>query len=336
MKLTQYDFSRRDLLLLTAGAALYTLLPKAVGAETKLSGDKIFPKYEILQLHVVPDSVRPADIAQVVAALKSGTPVGTAAYVPAFVDIANYVHHLLSGMSYPEHMRKSYGSKKPLEVAVIKGLSKMGMNGAFHNENDLGSSNRVYIDAGNKPAKALRTLVHDLGHSCFGSDEFIPYANEHLELSHMVAKFPRLVREKDEECPLSAMLDYYSLGVKPEEQGFMERLFAKFSSNGECTFVPRQAQLLTYLAFLSADLKGKGLEYAKSKIFDLTEERKEILLKEAIAALASKKQRYREEILGEFASATESYILRHTTSEDRRELVKRKAAGISAKAVALL
>ncbi|MBI2650276.1 hypothetical protein HYX04_03100 [Candidatus Woesearchaeota archaeon] len=336
MGLSQHKLSRRDLLWLVAGASSHALLASRASAETKRSGDIIFPNNEILQVHAVPYSVRPVDIGQLVDALKSGAPAGTAAYVPAFVDIANYVHHLLCGMSYPEHMRKSYGSKKPLEVAVIKGLSKMGMDGAYHNENDLGNANRVYIDADSKPAEALRILVHDLGHSCFGSDEFIPYANEHLELSHMFAKFPSLVREKDGECPLSAMLGYYSLGVKPRKQGPMERLFAKFSRNGYVTFVPRQVQLLTYLAFLSADLKGKGLEYAKSKIFDVTEERKEMLLKEAIAVLASKNRQYVEEILGEFASATESYILKHATSGNQVELVKRKVAGISTKALASL
>lgn len=331
-------YERRKILKLGIAASLIYILGNSFEAESKPArGDIIFPKNDILQVHVVPDVVNHVNIEGVVNALASGVPAGEGSYMPDFICLANRIHSEVTGMTYPIHMKRNYGFVKPLEVVVIKGLKKMEMSGAFHNEIDLRDSNRAYIDADSKPPNALTTLAHELQHSCLGIDELLVYANTHKEVSEMIAKFPQLLRAKDYECPLSTMIAYYSKGVGlksvPLFSRFLEFLTGSPAPEGRSSdnsLTSIQPSLLTYLAWLEANADQGSLNLSNpAKILgDMPEDLRKKVLREAIASLETRKTEYTKALVWAFAEITEDHILKLGVeiSESEKALIKRKMA----------
>ncbi|MBI3027017.1 hypothetical protein HYY70_02795 [Candidatus Woesearchaeota archaeon] len=301
------EFDRRDFLKLsTYGMGSFLVLSPSYEASAT----------QIVTIHTVPNTVRPVNIEQVVNALTFRMPVGRGSYITYFIDLIQYNHQKLTGMTYAEHMNKNFSNRNPIDVLIVDGfMRETGFGGQFTHMEKPGERNFAKIDSGSSPARFLHFLNHELIHAVEGTKEIIAFAHTHRDIAYMVAHFPQLLRENDAECPLADLMNFY---------------VNSFVDKG----VPplRKDNVMAYLQFLNSRL-GTG-ERVNPEIATKTLTNRSIDSDKLYTQLLNRAQylhkahgnEYLRYLAGIFADSTEQYILMQnpSISPDKRKLLSRK------------
>lgn len=217
---TRRDFT--NLAMATAAnMAISQALPFARGVQTASSSESLDPYFgfNVLHRHYVPKDLRPANINAVVDALTTNDKLPLANHLQQFVDWLQYVHHSLTGMTYPEHMEKAYGFRSPIEILAVE---NPGLDGEFHHETPEIRRNLIYINSSLNPRRLMQISCHELEHSVHGRSELFAHANTLMAFAYMFAHFPELLAEDPSKCLFNDTITYYAgkLTIKEGELAF--------------------------------------------------------------------------------------------------------------------
>ncbi len=189
----------------------------------KSSADKLDPYFDrpVVYRHFVPRELQPTDILAVVNSLTTDRKLPPADYLSKFVDWVQYIHHGLSGMTYPGHMENAYGFKSPIEILVADNLQ---VGGTFRPETPEIRRNLAYVNSSLNPRTLIRILTHELEHSVHGRSELFAHANTLMEFAYMFAHFPELLGADDSKCLFCDTLNFYAgkANVEPDNIEFSE------------------------------------------------------------------------------------------------------------------
>jgi len=181
--------------------------------------------------HVVPVDLQPLDLTSVEKSLKSYRTLAPEIYIPQLVNLIQYVHHQITGMTYPEHMKKRYGTKSPLEVLAVRdvivneGMEEIKvepttLGGKFTGGRDS-ERNIAYVDALVRPKSVFDTLAHEFTHAAYGNRELTAYLNGIMEVAFAIGKFPQFLSQNNSTCLLVNLLEN-SCGIVYNTRGRLD------------------------------------------------------------------------------------------------------------------
>ena len=317
--ISQNLHSRREFNRL-ASAALVSAgmgsIPINLSAETK--------KY------IVPTSPRNVNTEQTVKALASNVPAGKGEYVPHFIDAANAVHFKRYGKSYQDYVVslaevpdnvKRFASN-PLEVLIedefARNTSEGIIGGYFEHANSPKTPHRVHLDSSLTPSTLFFSLFHELSHLFIGLNEPLAHVYTHRSISDAVALFPSLLMEKDEQCPLTQLMLFYRGKIQATKQSL--------------TF-SMQPEHLAYLTLLHSNI-NTGTVIDVGNAFDFLARQGTPMYSQILSKalpLFNSNQDFAPDIIKDFATKTEQYILRQNPSmpADKMALLRRKMEKIA-------
>src|SRR3989344_3730488 len=193
------DINRRT--FVKSGASLLYLPTALVSGQESIPPTITDPYWgmDAVFRHVVPVDLQPLDPASVEKSLKSYRRLAPEDYIPQFVNLIQYVHHQITGMTYPEHMEKKFGTGGSLEVLAVRDvIVNEGMEdikveptllgGKFTGGGRDSERNIVYVGAFVRPRSNFSTLSHEFTHAAYGHRELTAYLNQLMEVSFAIGK----------------------------------------------------------------------------------------------------------------------------------------------------
>lgn len=168
----------------------------------------------IPQPYRLPDTPFPIDIDSIVEGLSSGKTIGEVNIVPSLFNLLQHTHIARTGRTYQADIEARLQNSNPIYILIVKDLIQDYGRSYFEFDNNRQGVHLCSLDASLLPPEALNAASHEMGHSYNPKrdgemGEMVPVSRALLDISHIVAHHPQVLREIDSQCPLTQIMEEY-------------------------------------------------------------------------------------------------------------------------------